>query len=126
MTVESRGDYRVGIVRPEFVAGDLLFDEPVVRFVFVEGLDDVIAISPRVGPRLVRLESFALGVTRQVEPVARPLLAVMRTVEQTVDHLLKSPGRVVGQKRVDLFGRRRQSGQIERRATQLSDLVRGG
>src|SRR5262249_54253483 len=44
MTVERRGDQRVRIVGPEFVARDLLFDEPVIGFVFVERLDQVIAV----------------------------------------------------------------------------------
>src|SRR5215510_12315505 len=126
MAIEPGGDQSVRDFRPQFVARDLLFDESVVWLVFVERLDDVIAIAPRVGASLVGLEPLALRVTRQVQPVARPLLAVMRAAEQAVNHLLKRPGRVIGEKRVDLFRRRREAGQIECRAAQQCDLVGGG
>src|SRR5262245_52252172 len=125
MAVETRGEERVRIPRPQFVARNLLLDEPVVRLVFVERFDHVIAVAPRVRTSLVRFEPLAFRVTSEVQPVARPLLVVMWAAEQPVDNLLERPGRVIGQERVDLFRRRRQAGQIECRAAQQSDLVGG-
>ena len=85
-----------GIVRIQLVARDLLLDEAVVGLVLVERLDHVIAIAPDVGPRLIALEAFAIGVARQVQPVPRPALAVVRRGEQAVDHFLERIGRGVG------------------------------
>jgi hypothetical protein len=42
-TVEACGDERLGVCVGQFVARDLLADEAVVRFVRVEGGDDVVA-----------------------------------------------------------------------------------
>ena len=44
---EAGGDQRLGVVRGELVAGELLADEPVVRLVRVERPDDVVAIRAR-------------------------------------------------------------------------------
>ena len=90
--VEGGGGERLGIAGPKFVAGDLLADEAVVGLVFIEGLDDVIAIAPRVWAKGVVLEAIALGVAREVEPVARPAFAVVRRGEQPVDEPFVSVG----------------------------------
>src|SRR2546427_219893 len=78
MTIEGRGGAGVGLVGPKFVAGDLFADEAVVRLVIVERFDDVIAITPGIGSRLVGFEPFAFGVARQIQPMPRPAFAVMR------------------------------------------------
>ena len=62
----------------EHVAGELLLDEPVVRLVGVERADDVVAVRPGVGPRLVLVVAVRLAVVDDVEPVPRPALAVVR------------------------------------------------
>ena len=93
MAVEAGGDARLGSSGPQLVAGDLFLDEAVVGLVGVEGLDDVVAIAPGVGARLVGLEAVGLGVAGEVEPVAAPALAVVRRGEQAVDELLEGVGR---------------------------------
>ena len=103
--VESRGDAGLGIVRPQFIAGDLLLDEAVIGLVLVERLDDVIAVAPGIRPRLVALESFAFGVAGEIQPVPRPAFAIVRRSEQAVDHLFVRVGRFVGDEGVDFFGR---------------------
>ena len=50
----------------------------------------------------------------QVEPVLPPALAVMRAVEQAIDQPLVGVGPVIPEERVDLRGRRRQAGQVDR------------
>jgi hypothetical protein len=50
----------------------------------------------------------------------------MRAGEQAVDELFVSVGRGVGEERVDLGERRRQAGEIERRAADQLRLVRFG
>ena len=97
------------------VGGDLQLDEPVVRHVVVERLDDPVAVAPGFRVRLDRERvRLVLGVAGHVEPVPRPRLAVARRREQPVDDLREGVGRVVLQERLDLVGRRRQAGQVER------------
>ena len=83
---EAGGDQGVGVVRLQFVAGQLLAQEAIVGQIVVEGADDVIAVAIGVGPQLVELEALRLGVAHHVEPVLRPALAEVRRAEQTIDH----------------------------------------
>ena len=55
-----------------------------------------------------------VGVAGQVEPLARPMLAVGGRCQQPIDQPLVGVRAVVGDKRVDLLERRRQADQIER------------
>ena len=88
-----------GIVGGDLVAGELEPDELVVGHVAVQGLDDPVAIPPGVGPGLVELEAVGVGVARQVEPVLRPALAVVRAGQQTIDDRLVGIRRAVGEER---------------------------
>ena len=101
----------------ETVGGDLFDDELVVRQILVEGVNDVVAISPRV--RVERLALAAalavagrVGVARDVEPVPRPTLAVARRCEEAIDELFKSVRRFVGDERIHFRGSRREADQI--------------
>ncbi len=85
---EAGRDERVLAVRPQLVAGELLFHELVVGLVVVEGGDDVVAIAPGVGARAVGVVAVAIGIAREVEPAAAPALAVLRRGEQAIDELL--------------------------------------
>ena len=69
-------DAKFGVVGIELVAGELLGQESIIRFVGIQALDDVVAISPRGGSIGILAVSVRLGVADQVEPVARPSLAV--------------------------------------------------
>ena len=117
----SGNDVVLGGVREE-VARELLGDELVVRQIVVEGFHNPIAIERHVA-RLVFLEAIGVGVTRGIEPVASPLLAIMRRREQTLDLFLVSVRRFVGEKRVHFFRRRRQTDQVERESAQQRRLV---
>ena len=90
----------------------LLLEEAVVRLVVVEALDDVVAVSPGVRLGGVELVAVGLGVADQVQPVPAPALAVARGREQSVDHLVVSLGRSVGEEGVDLIGGRREPGEV--------------
>ena len=59
----------------------------------------------------------------QVEPVLAPALAVMRAGEQAIDQPLVGVRPVVAEERVDLVGRRRQAGQVERDAADQRDAI---
>ena len=47
---EPGGDQRIGILRLQFVAGQLLANEPIVGQVAVERANNVIAIAVGIGP----------------------------------------------------------------------------
>ena len=125
VAVEPGSDERGGVAGVEFVAGDLLADEAVVRLVLVEGVDDVVAVAPDVGAGLVALEALAVGVAGEVEPVARPALAVARRGEKAINDAVEGGGRVVGEERLHFFGSGQQSGEVERGAADERDLVGG-
>src|SRR5262249_54563526 len=66
--------------------------------------------------------TLAVGVARQIQPLPRPLLAVMRGLEQLIDEALVCLGPRVRQKSRGLFGCRWQSDQVQIHAAQQSSL----
>ena len=111
------------------VAGELGAHELVVRHVVVDRADDPIAIEIRVRIRRVaaglRVEAarIVFAVARDVEPFAAPRLAVLRRRQQAIDHVQPRVGRTVLLERVDLFGRRLQAGEVDRRAADQGAAV---
>ena len=97
----------------EFVTGELLAHELVVGLVGVEGLHHVIAVAPGLRAVFVGAIAVGLGVADEVEPVARPLLAVTRAGEEFVHELFVGVGGLVGEELVQLEGRRRQAREVE-------------
>ena len=73
------------IGRGKQVAGDLLGEEAVVGLVFVEGLDDIVAVAPGVRVKDVRFFAARFGVTRDIKPVASPALAERGAGEHGID-----------------------------------------
>ena len=47
---KAGGDHRIGIIRPQHIAGDLLLQKTVVRLVGIESADHVVAVGPRIRP----------------------------------------------------------------------------
>ena len=82
---ESGGDYGVGVVGRDHVAGDLSPNKLVVGEVGIDRLDHPVAIPPGVGPELIAFEAVGVGVVGDVEPVAGPAFAVVGRGEQAVD-----------------------------------------
>ena len=122
-------DPQLGIVGIELVAGELLGQEAVVGFVGVEGADDIVAVTPGVGAEGILAIAVRLGVANQVEPVARPALAVSAARPAGGrSSARRRSGCIVGQECVDFLGSRRQPGQVEGRAADQGRLVgfRGG
>ena len=114
---KTRGHHLVLRRIGQQVAGNLLDDEPVVRHVPVQCLDDPVAVEPYLA-RLVFLEAVGIGVARRVEPVAAPTLAVVRRIEQPPDLLLVGILAVVVQIGVDFVERGRQADEVEAQAPQ--------
>ena len=96
----------------EQVAGKVLDDELIVGHVVIEGADHVIAIAEGVQDLVVEFVSRRLGVPDQVQPVARPALAVMGAGEQPVHQPLVSIGRLIRLECGDLVRRGGQPDQI--------------
>ena len=90
------------------VAGELFGGELVERFVLVEGADDPVAITPRVGHHFVLVLPVRVGVARHVEPPPPPSLAIARRREQT---LHEASGRVRCAVRLEGFDLARSGGQ---------------
>ena len=104
------------------VAGQLLDRELVERQIAVERADDPVA--PRPHPAMaVDVVAVRVGVARGVEPGHGHALAVVRRLQQRVDALFVRVGRAVGEKGVDLGGRRRQARQVVGHAAQQRRLV---
>ena len=114
----------------QFVRGDLLDDELVVRLVVVERADDVVAIRPRVGiaVAVARIQQRDLPrgvrVARGVEPVPAPAFAEMRRAQQAIHDVGEGVRRSVREKGAQLIRRRRQADEIESDAPQQSLAAR--
>src|SRR5262245_15777225 len=77
VAVEAGSDLLIHSRVREQIAGDLFNGELIEGQIAVERLDHPVAVTPRVRPHPVLFEAVAVGVTRQIEPVPRPLLAVL-------------------------------------------------
>ena len=97
------------------VRGELGTDELIVRHVFIERIDDPIAVTEtlRIEPGLERV-GLVLAVAGHVEPVPGPPLAVVGRGQQAIDHAGKCLGRLVGHKGFNFVRSRRQAGEVER------------
>ena len=113
----QRGQRGAVLVVRQAVGGELFADELVVRLVVVERLHHVVTVSPRegIGRRLLFLRRVADGVrvTRDIQPVPAPTLAVVRRGEEFVHELRVGGGGFVSDERFDFCGRGRQADEVE-------------
>ena len=85
---EKRGaDFRVRLIFPDHIAGEMLADELIERLVVVERADDVVTERPEILNDLIPLVAAALAEAHDIQPVPPPVLAVVRRREQAVDQL---------------------------------------
>ena len=112
----GRGDDAVRSHRFDHVARQLLAGEEEIRFIGVEAADDVVAVGPGVIAREVALEALAFREPDQVEPMARPALAVVWRSQQAVQQFFVGARRRVLDERLHVPGIRRQSQQGEAQA----------
>ena len=111
---QKRGGDLGSRIRPvNFIAGQLLGQESAVRFIAIEGIDDVVAIPPGVRLVAVALIAVGLGESDDVEPMPPPALAVMRAGQKPIDHPGNGIRRRVIQEVTDLERFRRQTDQVE-------------
>ena len=88
------------------IAGDVLNHEPIVRQIGIESANQIVPILGGVRNGIVQLVAVSLGITDEIHPVPRPLLAESRRVQRG-DHFLERYRRVVTEEGIDLFHRRR-------------------
>ena len=130
--VHARGD-GIDEMRPvggkpgrQQIPGQLLPQEPVIRQIGVEGLDDVVPVPPGVELVVVELVPVGLRPTHQIQPVAAPALPVVRRGKQPLHQPFVGVAARIVQEGRDLGGRRRQARQVERRAPDQRSAVRLG
>ena len=99
----------------QHVAGDLLDGELAERHVFIQGVDDPVAVLPHRPPQIFFV-TVGVGIAGQVKPRRRPALAKVRRGQQAVHHLLISLGTVVGQEGINFLRRGRKANQSQRYA----------
>ena len=104
--IPSRNDslYCYGL---EFITCQLLLDEFIIRFVFVERVNDVIAVSPHVRLICIALITVCFCVPDKVKPMPSPLLTISWRLQNFINEFLISVGCCVIQERVHCFRRRR-------------------
>jgi hypothetical protein len=84
----------------------------IVRAVIVEGVDDIIAISPGVlKDDAAKGERFAEA--RDIKPMPSPALAEFTGRKQSINEFFVTVGSGIFDKCIDLFRRRRKSREIK-------------
>jgi hypothetical protein len=94
------------------IAGNLLDDEPVIRKVAVECIDDPVPVRPHLAV-VVEMNSVSVRVARGVEPVAAAMLAPLLRFKKSVHIALVGLGGLVVDERLHRLRFRRQPCQIE-------------
>ena len=72
------------------VPSHLLAHELVIGHIAVERVDHIVAIAPRVGIPVIFIVASRVRITRHIQPVPPPLLAITRRREQAIHNLLIS------------------------------------
>ena len=78
LLIVAAGAFTQGGIR-QFIAGQLLDDEFVVRFVFIKRPNDIVAVPPVVRAFVIVGVSACVGIADDVQPMLSPTLTVLRT-----------------------------------------------
>ena len=120
---ETRGDDAICFVGIEYVAGQLLLDEPPVGLVGIERTNDIIAIGPGMIAAFVFVVAVRIAVVRYVEPVASPAFAITRRIQQTIHEPQVGIGGRVVQEAINFLWTGRKPKQVEAQATNQREAV---
>ena len=82
---ESRGDFLLLSGVRQLVTGNLLDYKLVVGHVAIDRVNHPLAVPPSPGALEILFVAIAIGVMRQIEPIARPLFSVVRGIEEPID-----------------------------------------
>ena len=97
------------------IAGHLLDGELIKGKITVKGANHPVAIGPDGAGRIIGV-SGTVGIARQIQPLPRPMLAVGRLGQQTINQFAVGIGSVVLHEQVHLGQGRWQTGQVQRHA----------
>src|SRR5262245_29276862 len=78
---KSQRDDSITGARKKNVSRDLLFDETRVSFISIQRTNDIIAIRPRIRPRLIFVVAMRVAVVDDVQPMPRPALSIPRRLQ---------------------------------------------
>ena len=95
------------------VAGQLLYRKLIEWQVAVNRVNDPLAINPRVRSQGVSQVAFAVGIPREVQPVASPAFAEMCRAQQLIDELFVGVCYGVSYKGLNGRWRWRESGDVQ-------------
>src|SRR5438128_1405608 len=79
------------------IARDLLTEELIVGLVPIEGVDHIIPVKVGLRDRVIGGIARRVGVSCNVQPVARPTLSIIWGGEQSIHYFRKSIWRAVGE-----------------------------
>ena len=110
--VEPRCNPRLYVGIREQISRHILDDEPVIRLVRIESIDDIIPVKPHrsIGISVVTVR---VSITGQVEPGLSHPFSVMGCGQHLVDGPIECRLRVVSGERSDLLNGRRQTSKIQ-------------
>ena len=121
----NRRSHRIaGLPSRHFVAGQLLPNPAVEGFVLVDRPDHIVAVA--VGQRAIRVGievSVGIGIPHRIQPVLGPALSIGRGGQQPLQPNLRGLGSLVSDKGLEIFRRRRQSGEHQCHPTQAGRRI---
>ena len=86
---EGGGNHLIAALLGSFcghqISRDLLAYEVVERFVVIEGINDVVPVTPGLVEGVVAVTAVRVGVSHEVQPVAAPFFTELRTAEELLD-----------------------------------------
>ena len=121
---KAGGDNCIPVIRPKGITGDLFLQEPVIRLVGIEGLDDVVAVGPGVGAQFIARKAVRVGVVGDIQPVPGESLAVVGRGQKCIDQIFVGLGIRAVDKRLHRLWLGRQAKQIKIQAANKGAAIR--
>lgn len=109
-------------MRSNFIACELFEYKLAIGYIFVEGLDDVVAIAVGGGAKIVLFVSIGFSESDEVEPVTGPAFTVAWVLEELIDELFV--GDCVIAYALQFFGGRWESKKVKVEAS--CESIQGG
>ena len=106
----SRLPSKPRILRSQLVARQLPANKLIERHVVIECPDDKVPIVIGMRPIVILLKTKTLGKPRYIEPMPCPSLTKVGALKQPIDEPFIRIGRIIRNERLNLLGRRRQTG----------------
>ena len=72
----------------ELITGNLLPYKKIVRFIAVQRVNNIIAVSPHMRHVGITLVTGRISVAREIKPISTPTFAIAMIVKQSIDKML--------------------------------------